>query len=237
MIEGIIEVYNNVTIGPSGEDLVEALDVPARSGVSFIFDGHSEPLVLTGNSGISGPPMEAGKTWFSGPYQIGNQYAPEKVASPNGPTTLDIYVVRDDSDSFQHGPTGDVVSVDNIVDTRAGAILAEADPITSTSSEQSVPLDDPSTGATLTDGDDRLDVSGYGSLTVRVAPGASGADFRVQAHSSTFGAGDDIFDEGSVTTKKIIGVEARDVTGVREIKIFEDGTDGEDQQIAAYVEV
>jgi len=123
------------------------------------------------------------------------------------------------------------------VDTRAESLLGEADPITSTTSEQSASLVDPDTGETLTDSNDRLDVSGYGSLTVRVVPGASGVDVRVRAFSSTFGSGDDIFDETDVSSEQIIGVEGRDITGVREVEIFEDGTDGEDQQIAAYLEV
>lgn len=119
---------------------------------------------------------------------------------------------------------------------RSASLLTQANP-TSTGAEEPVTLTNPETGETLTDGSDRLDVSGFGSLTVRVDPGGSGADFRARAYSSTWGSGDDIIDEDSVTSEGIIGVEGRDVTGVREIKIFEDGTNGEDQEIAAYLEV
>jgi len=261
MFESILQRYSFTGVDTSGEEVGD-FGLSAGAGVTYVIVGHTEPLELVHDGGAGDAlPIPAGLTVISGPYRDASGGAPRLIRATGASTDVDVIAVREEGSDFRHEPLGDVVRIDDAdpvdvlvddadpvdvdlvaqalesLDIRATFLLGEANPITSGSSEQSVPLVDPDTGETLTDGNDRLDVSGYGALTVRVVPGASGADFRVRAYSSTFGSGDDIFDETGVSSEQIVGVESRDITGVREIEIFENGTDGEDQQIAAYLEV
>lgn len=109
MSEGVITSFQNINIDTGGIDILnEVEDLPPQASFSVIVDGHDEPLYLESEDGTQGPPIGRpyGALWRSGPYHAGGQAAPTTLKAVNRPTSSNVYVVWDDSDSFEHGASG-----------------------------------------------------------------------------------------------------------------------------------
>jgi hypothetical protein len=102
MIEGIIDRLT-LSADPAGSKIDDYDRLPDSTGLSFIVQGHQEPVELVKSaSGPSTVPLEAGESWFVGPYRRGSDLVPKFIRTTNGQTTgLEVLVVQDNSKTFQ----------------------------------------------------------------------------------------------------------------------------------------